>query len=366
MSEIRKLVDGSYMSSVIKVCFLTPGFPSNERDKNCFPYIQDFLIEMVEKSGPQHVTAIGIHYPFKREQYIWNGITVYAIGGENNSGFTKLKTWLRVLKTLNKIYLNEGIDVIHAVWLNEPAFLAQIFSWFFPVKIVVTVPGQDAKKTNRYLRFLNLGKMHVSGLSQFVINELQKHQKLKSYGVIPSGIRNNIFQPADESTVGFDILGVGNIHPLKNYGLFLDVVNMIKKNRPEIQAAIIGWGKEELQLLKAKCKELDLGKNVRFLGELERHNVIAIMSKSKVFLHTSNYEGQGFVFTEALSRGMSVVSTPVADNRQIEPIRTGDNAEELALLVNEALAGFNRQVILLKSAGETADDYIKLYNSLKC
>lgn len=347
-----------------KVVFLLPGFPANSEDRNCFPYIQDFLIEMLESSQPQNYNAIGIHYPFEACEYYWNGMKVDATGGKNRSGFSKLITWLKVLRLLYKLHRKTGIDIIHVFWLNEPALLAQIFSWIVPVKIVVTVPGQDAKKTNKYLHFLNLHKIHVCGLSHFVINELQKHQRLNNFSVIPCGIRGIDLEIADQSIEGFEILGVGNIYPLKNYSLFLDVIKIVRKNRPEIKAAIIGWGESELEFLKEKCKKYNLENNVRFLGELDHNIVLAIMSKSKIFLHTSSYEGQGFVFTEALSQGMVPVSTPVADNEIITGIFTANNADSLAMLVSEKLSTFNRNPKILKSAAETAEDYFNLYQNL--
>jgi glycosyltransferase involved in cell wall biosynthesis len=50
---------------------------------------------------------------------------------------------------------------------------------------------------------------------------------------------------------------------------------------------------------------------VRLAGRLPRERVLDAMSKSRILLHTSRYEGQGYVFLEALGSGMRVVCRDV-------------------------------------------------------
>ena len=52
----------------------------------------------------------------------------------------------------------------------------------------------------------------------------------------------------------------------------------------------------------------DLEDNMSFPGELPHKEVLALMQRSKIFLHASNYEGFGSVLSEALYAGAHVVS----------------------------------------------------------
>lgn len=54
-----------------------------------------------------------------------------------------------------------------------------------------------------------------------------------------------------------------------------------------------------------------LADSIEVLGELPRREVLALMARSKVLVHPSGYESQGYVFLEALMQGMSIVSFPV-------------------------------------------------------
>lgn len=46
--------------------------------------------------------------------------------------------------------------------------------------------------------------------------------------------------------------------------------------------------------------------------EAPRAEMLKLMARSRVLVHPSRYESQGYVFLEALMQGMSVVSYPVS------------------------------------------------------
>ena len=60
--------------------------------------------------------------------------------------------------------------------------------------------------------------------------------------------------------------------------------------------------------LKTMIDNLDLGNNITLMGELPHTDVLKLMRRTKVFVHTSAYEGFGVVCLEALYAGAQVVS----------------------------------------------------------
>jgi len=95
--------------------------------------------------------------------------------------------------------------------------------------------------------------------------------------------------------------------PLKQYHLFIEALSLLKVFFPDIKAVICGNG-PEMERLQALASTLHLEKNLLFTGELPHNDVLALMQRSKVFLHPSNYEGFSTVLSEALYAGVHVVS----------------------------------------------------------
>ena len=65
---------------------------------------------------------------------------------------------------------------------------------------------------------------------------------------------------------------------------------------------------EEEGELKKMIAGYELTENIILTGELPHREVLQIMKRSKVFLHTSRYEGISVVCQEALNAGCQVIS----------------------------------------------------------
>jgi glycosyltransferase involved in cell wall biosynthesis len=346
-----------------KLVFLVPGFPKDEADQNCLPYLQDLILLLKDRLEDGQIEIISFHYPFIRSSYLWNNIQVHAIGGKNRKGIFKLLTWIRILWLLKTLHSKRSIDILHAVWLNETALMAQIFGYLTKTKSMVTIIGQDPLKSNNYLKLLRLKPLRLIGISKFVSEQLDKSTGYKADDVIPLVWRKHVFENLPESSLSFDILGVGNISPLKNFSLFIEVVEELVNERPHLKCAIIGSGKQLPELQKT-LEDKRLSNNLQFLGETDRDVVLSIMKQSKVLLHTSKYESQGFAMSEALFQGMKVVSTPVSDTESNTFIEVGRTAKELAICVRNALESPIRESIIYYPPEKAIDQYLNHYLTL--
>jgi glycosyltransferase involved in cell wall biosynthesis len=282
------------------IVILTPGFPENETDTTCIPALQIYVKALKEISGYE-ITVVSVHKPFKNKAYLWNKIPVYAIGG--SSSLAKILLWQKVYQTLRQINDDKPITTLHSFWLGECAFLGHWFSKKNSIKHLTTLMGQDALKGNKYARILPLKKLELITLSNFQSAVFYENHKRRT-NIIPFGIIPENFYHSTVKTI--DIVGVGYLNLVKNHDLFIDVVHQLNQIKP-LKAVLIGDGTEQKALQK-KIALLQLENVIEMKGELSYNETLKYISQSKILLHTSDFEGFGLVFAEALESKTMIVS----------------------------------------------------------
>jgi len=343
------------------IVFLTPGFPKDEMDTNCIPILQNYILYYKKYNPDKNIAVIAFQYPFKRSVYKWNNIEVYAAGGKNRKGIFKLITWITVVFFFWQIHLRHKTNVIHSFWLTECAFVGQILSALFSVSLLATILGQDCLPSNKYLPYLRFSKMKVIASSSFAANKFQESTSKESSATISIGIDIENFTSPPSIIPSFDIVGVGNLHAIKNFSLFIEIIHELKKEFPTIRCKIIGNG-EEYPLLTQLIKKNQSEKNIELAGELPRKKVLEIMAASSILLHTSVHEGQGYVFEEALYSGMSIVAMKVGNLESGEKVKLCKNKTELTEAIRQLLTTPpKRERVLFHSMEESIKKYNELY-----
>lgn len=116
---------------------------------------------------------------------------------------------------------------------------------------------------------------------------------------------------------------------------------------PSAGLVVLGDGPER-QRLEALAAELGLEHRVRFLGNVERGEVIAVMLGSDVMLHCSVREGAPWAVGEALTAGLAVVTVQGGGADELVAVAGGRGAvvaagpgteRRLGLALDEVLAG---------------------------
>ncbi|MFN0201886.1 MAG: glycosyltransferase family 4 protein [Bacteroidia bacterium] len=336
-----------------------PGFAQNEQDTTCVPTIQEWLLEM-QRRQVFTLKIIALQYPYEAKTYFWHGIEVFAMGGKNSRFPFRFRTWYRAWQTMKRLHRQYKIQQVQSFWLTESALLAQKFAEYYKIPNVFCLHGQDAKLENRYLPLLNLKKYPIVAISSTLAQFFEQNTQVKPT-LIQMGIN---VKTCDATDRPIDILGVGSLIPLKNYRLFLQLMAQLLPTFPHLQAEIIGEG-PEMPILQADLEALQLQKNVRLCGRLSREMTLAKMENAKIFLHTSIYEGQGLVITEALAKGCYVVQFEVGELVHHEKVHIcpDEAAMKAALTQILSLQKHDFQPFVAFDAKDTVQAFLDLYQA---
>jgi glycosyltransferase involved in cell wall biosynthesis len=108
----------------------------------------------------------------------------------------------------------------------------------------------------------------------------------------------------------------------------VNTIAEIKKQMPAVKAILIGDGPEKNKL-KTLIAGYGLQSTITLAGELPHPEVLEMMEKTKVFLHTSSYEGFSGVCLEAIKAGCHVISFSRAMKNEIEQWHIVSSREEM-------------------------------------
>ncbi|MCU7548971.1 glycosyltransferase [Chitinophagaceae bacterium LB-8] len=285
---------------------LTPGFPASESDDTCLPERQVFVRSLIKQYQDIDIIILTFHYPYTANQYKWYGAEVISFGGQNHGKFKKLNIWFQVWQTLTRLNQQKRIIGVLSFWLGECAFVGNFFSRRYHRKHFCWLLGQDAKKGNRYIQLIKPHSESLIAISDFIAEELHRNYKIRPAHIITSGIDTDLFtqQSFDRE---IDVLGAGSLTTLKQFDIFINIIHELNKFIPGLKAVLCGKGPLKQHLLQ-QIKDLHLESSITLLDEIPHKNVLQLMQKTKVFLHTSSYEGWSTVCMEALYAGAHVIA----------------------------------------------------------
>lgn len=333
-----------------KLLWITPGFPGSEDEWNCLPVLQ-LLALALQKRGVQ-LSIIALSYPHHTRPYTWHGIPVRSCDGRSGHPF-RFWNWRRATGYAAAWNQEKPFDAVHSFWLGPAWVRGKKLAATWGVPHVCTLMGQDILPNNRYLKFLKPGdEKALTAVSPFQKELFFPKNGITAGHVVPWGL--DAPEPMPDTTRDIDILGAGSLIGLKNWDLWLDTVALVAQKKPGLKAVLCGGGPEKTRL---KNKAAALGLNVTFVGEVPRPEVLALMRRTRTFLHTSSFESFGFVLAEAAAHGCEVVSTPVGIAPEMAAC--GKTKEELAGQVLE-----NRHLIIPQGTMEdVAGQYLRLYGN---
>jgi glycosyltransferase involved in cell wall biosynthesis len=319
---------------------LSPGFPANESDTNCLP-AQQALVRSLSRCFPAlAIHIIAFQYPYRQTQYSWYGIPVTALGGSNRGGLLRLRTWIHAWRAMRKIMKQQPVTGILSFWAGECALMGHFFARRHKIRHASWILGQDARKPNPYLTWFRPHPESLIAMSDFLAKQFHTAHGIRPAYIVPNGIDPSLF-PAAHVPRNMDILGAGSLIELKRFDIFIHVANELFRQLPGLTVTLCGDGPERKQL-EALARQQQPAPAIHFAGELPHSEMPVLMQRSRLFLHTSSYEGFSGACLEALYAGAHVVSFCRPQDAWIRHWHIVDSTEEmiavcLSLLQNKAL-----------------------------
>lgn len=285
---------------------LTPGFPKDERDTTCLP-LQQVLLKTIKQNHPElELLVIAFQYPYKKKNYSWNGIPVIAFAGKARPNIFRAYNWAKIWPTLAAINRKKNVVGILSFFLNECAFIGERFAKTHNLKHHCWILGQDAKPDNHYFKLSGMHGNSLLALSDFIASSMYINYGVMPKHIIPGGVDTTMFGDHYVSR-DIDVLAAGSLTTLKQYHLFTEVICRLRRQNPGIKAVLCGGGPEKTRL-SAMIKKLKMENHITLTGELPHTEVLELMRRARIFVHTSSYEGLGMVCLEALYGGAKVIS----------------------------------------------------------
>ncbi len=124
------------------------------------------------------------------------------------------------------------------------------------------------------------------------------HVQRLSHGLIPKKISNFI----DKTSY---LISFGRLDSRKNVINLVEAFNQVRITIPTLKLLIAGKGNEKVNILRT-INRLHLQDKIILTGFLS--NPFPVISKAKLFLFTSYYEGFGLTLLEAMACGVPIVS----------------------------------------------------------
>lgn len=102
------------------------------------------------------------------------------------------------------------------------------------------------------------------------------------------------------------IVGVGRLHPQKDFSTFLEVAARLAARDSRVRFVIAGEGPEEA-ILRTRANALGLSERLRFAGHVQ--DMAALYASADLLLLTSRYEGTPMTVLEAMAMHVPVVAS---------------------------------------------------------
>jgi len=223
-------------------------------------------------------------------------------------------------KKLEETFELKNFDIIHShYWLS--GLVAKDISDKFNIPYIFTshslgvfLEGYNNERADCE-KIIMTAANFVTASSNYensLISESYKIDKTK-IKLIKPGVDENLFSPDPSPSRENIFLSIGRIQKQKRQLEAIEFLNTFREIENDFKCYFIGGpsgtsGDDYFLELKEIVKELSLESHVEFLGNLPQSKIRELLNRSKLLIHTSQYETFGLVAIEAHSVGVPVVS----------------------------------------------------------
>lgn len=366
----------------MKILVLTTTFPRWEHDtRPAFVYelstrLQESGLEIVvlaphcdgakqfEILDGMKIYRFPYFFPTKYQKLAYNGGILPNI---KKSNLAKVQIPLLLISEMFytlKIIRQEKIEIIHSHWIIPNGFIGAICKILFSIPHITTAHAGDVFTIQNSGILRMLGSFVLSNAELITANSVYTKKSILSINnsvdhriqIIPMGVDERRFckkdrvRAEDSSASAQNILSIGRIVEKKGLKYLIMAMQEVIKKYPEVTLFIGGDGPEKENLIQL-CSELNLERNVVFLGFVPAEKIAERYASSDMFILPSietkygDTEGLGVVLLEAMACGVPVIGSNIGGITDIiEDHKTGlltrpgdpdDIAKKVLLLLSD-------------------------------
>ncbi len=223
-------------------------------------------------------------------------------------------------KKLEETFELNNFDVIHShYWLS--GLVAKDISSKFNIPFIFTshslgvfLEGYNNERTDCE-KIVMTSSHFVTASTNYeniLLSESYKIDK-KKIKLIKPGVDESLFSPDPNLSKENIFLSIGRIQKQKRQLEAIEFLSSFREINNDFKCYFIGGpsgnsGDDYFVELKEIVKDLDLESHIEFLGNLPQSKIRELLNRSKLLIHTSEYETFGLVAIEAHSVGVPVIS----------------------------------------------------------
>ena len=279
-------------------------------------YVQQISKQLSNKNNVTVVTAE------KAENFTTDNLDFYSLDlFEPGLSVDDKEIHLQEFKTkLEENFELENFDIIHAhYWLS--GLVAKQISEEKNIPYVFTSHSLGVFLEGYNKERVDCEKMVMTSSNFVTVSSHYEHVMIsENYTIdenkikkITPGLDRKIFTPDLNLPRENIFLSIGRIQEQKRQLETIKFLNNFRKIDSNFLCYFIGGpsgksGDDYLVELEESVKEFNLESHVEFLGNLSQTKIKDFMNKSKLLIHTSQYETFGLVAIEANSMGVPILS----------------------------------------------------------
>jgi len=223
---------------------------------------------------------------------------------------------------LNKIVRHIKPDIIHAFYTTNFGLLSILTN---TNNHVVTVQGSDIFiEPNKSKIFYYINKIVFKKAQK--VHSMANHmtEEIKRYGVnknkiitFPEGVNIQVFKNIQKyRNRTIKMISTRRLKRFYQNDVLLKAASTLKSKNLIIKLTIIGEGPEK-ENLKKLAKELQIQKEVQFIGYVSRQKYCKYLNENYYYISTSPSDGASASLFEAMASGIFPIVSNIAANKEI-------------------------------------------------
>lgn len=304
----------------LRVAIVIPGFPAAREEPGLAA-----VVDLVERLAAVHdVRVIALRHPPRRVRYELAGARVRALGLAHARGaIGRTRVLGSGIAAVLGLHRRAGLDLVHAMWADEPGMVATVAARLVRRPSVVSVMGGELVglreigygtalgRGGRWATAVALRQASLVTAGSTYLREqiLASHPDARVV-LLPLGVDVDRFRPADVMPGVRTVLFVGSLELVKDPALMLRAFAEVAHDRQELRLRMVGSGSlaEQLEQLAAT---LGIRDRVDFAGQLPRSAMPDEYRAASVLCVTSRHEAQSMAAVEAAASGVPIVGSRV-------------------------------------------------------